>query len=122
MRTYGRTYPRDVNGKIIPGSKGTWVVVQTDANGSNDLVYLTTLLQCLQLNLNESPFYAKYGLPAHQAVIQQIFPDYDMMKTQQQFAPFFASLIIAKVNAPTPQYQVNVVTNQGVKLTAAIAA
>ena len=121
MRTFGRTYPRDSSGKIIPGSKGTWVVVQTDANGHNDLVYLTTLYQCLQGNLNESPFYSNYGLPAHESIIQQIFPDFDMMKTQQQFSPYFASLVIAKLATPSPQYQVNVVTNSGVKLSNVIA-
>ena len=95
--------------------------MQTDANGHNDLVWLTTVYQCLQGNLNESPFYGNYGLPAHQSIIQQIFPDFDMMKTQTQFSPYFASLIIANMGTPTPQYRVNVVTNSGVKLSTAVA-
>jgi hypothetical protein len=96
MRSYGRVYPRDSNGVIIPGSKGVWVEVDTDASGDSTAVYLTTLCQVLQLNLNESPFYANYGIPAHPAVIQQIFPDYFIWQTQRQFSPYFASLIVAK--------------------------
>lgn len=116
MRTYGRTFDANNN--------PTWQVVETDANGANDAVYLTTLAQCLKLNLQESPFYANYGLPDHQSVLQQIAPDFYVAQTQQQFAPFFASLNISRVPSPdgvTPTYQVNVITNQGVRLTAVIA-
>jgi hypothetical protein len=109
MRTYGRITNPD-------GSK-TWVVVQTDANGYNDMVWLTTLIQTLKLNLGESPFYAQYGIPAQQSVIQQVFPDYYVALTQQVFSPYFASLVISKTpGATTPSYQVNVTTHQGVKL------
>jgi hypothetical protein len=113
MRTFGRSYAED--------GTYTWVAVETDANGFNDAVYLTTLIQCLKLNLGESPFYSQYGIPAKQSVIQQIWPDYNAALTQQQFAPFFASLIIAKeAQATVPTYTVNVTTNQGAKLIATV--
>ena len=85
MRTWGRI-------------NGVWTEVSTDANGNNDLVWLTTLIQVLKLNLNESPFFGNYGLPAHQSVVQQVAPDFYVAQTQQQFAQYFASLIIARVN------------------------
>lgn len=109
MRTYGRI--TDPLTKVK-----TWVVITTDKNGDNDLVYLTTLIQTLKLNLNESPFYSNYGIPAEASVLQQIFPDYYVAMTQSQYAQFFASLIITKVPSPTPVYRVNVVTKRGVKL------
>lgn len=114
MRTYGRITNPD-------GSK-TWVEVDTDANGFNDAVYLTTLIQCLKLNLNESPFWGNYGIPAEPSVVQQVFPDFYVTRTQQQFSQFFASLIVAKdaggVDAdgrPSPVYNIHVVTNYGSK-------
>lgn len=112
MRTYGRIFNED----------GTyqWVEVSTDANGYNDYVWITTLIQCLKLNLGESPFYADYGIPAQQSVIQQIFPDFYVFRTQSQFAKYFASLLISKQNFPTPTYNVNITTNQGVKMAASI--
>jgi hypothetical protein len=115
MRTYGRRYSPDGSYK--------WTVVETDpATGSNDAVWLTTLLQCLQLNLGESPFYADYGISAMQSVIQQLWPDYDVARTQQQFAGYFAALIITRVpGASKPTYKVNVTTHQGVKITATVA-
>lgn len=108
MRTYGRTY--DQNGKP------TWVVVTTDTNGYNDNVYLTTLLQVLQLNLQESPFWANYGLPDQQSVLQQIAPDFYVAITQQQFSQYFASLSIARsisADGITPTYLVSCVFQSG---------
>lgn len=101
MRTYGRI-------KQANGSPGPWVVVSTDPNtGSDAWVFLTALCQVLLLNLGESPFYANYGLPAQQSVIQQIQPDYYVTRTQQQFAQYFASLIISKDPAATvPTYNI----------------
>ena len=114
MRSYGRTY--DANGNP------TWQQVNTDANGNNDLVWVTTLCQVLLLNLQESPFYASYGLPAQQSVIQQVFPDYYVAVTQQIFAPYFASLLITKqTGTATPTYNVSVTTHQGVKINATVA-
>lgn len=112
MRTWGRTY----NELGVP----TWVEVSTDANGYNDLVYVTTLAQTLKLNLNESPFFASFGIPAHESVMQRVFPDYYVAFTQKQFAQYFAALTIAKVATPYPSYILNVTTHQGVKLNAAV--
>lgn len=113
LRTWGRSHNRD-------GSLGQWTEVTTDQNGQNDLVYFTTLCQVLLLNLNESPFYANYGIPAHESVITQVFPDYYMAYTQQQFSQYFASLIVSKLPVATPTYNVNVTTHAGVKLNANI--
>jgi hypothetical protein len=117
MRTYGRT--RDV----LTGKKKWWIIT-TDANGYNDSVWLTTLAQVCKLNLGESPFFANYGIPAHPSVVLQIFPDFYMVRTQQQFAPFFASLIITPTpiaqgapdsddGRPVPAYNISVLTNYG---------
>lgn len=109
MRTYGRITNPD-------GSK-TWQVVTTDANGFDDAVWLTTLCQNFLLNLNESPFFANYGLPAVQSVLQQVQPDYYVAQIQKQFAQYFASLIVTKVPAAAePTYDVAVTTNQGSKI------
>ncbi len=107
MRTYGRITNPD-------GSK-TWETVSTDpATGSNSWVYLTALCQVLLLNLGESPFYANYGLPAQQSVIQQIQPNFYVSRVQQQFAQFFASLIIAKDPlGKVPTYNIAVTTLEG---------
>lgn len=132
MRTYGRlplsividsngNPVLDSNGNPIYGTgTGAWVEVTTDSSGQNDLVMLTTLCQVLKLNKNESPFYAQYGISAKQSFIQQVAPDYDMSVIQQQFAPFFASLVITKSSSFTPTYSVNVITHQGVTLSAQV--
>lgn len=103
MRTYGRD------------SNGNWNVVETDANGYSDYVYITTLIQTLKLVLGESPFFANRGIPAHRSVVQQVFPDYYVTYTQQLFSQYFASLIISKVDSTTPIYNVNIITNYGTK-------
>ena len=107
MRTYGR----------VPGSGGNtiWVEVVTDPNGQNDQIYLTTLLQVLKLNLGESPFWANYGIPAFQDVIQQIFPDFYVSLIQQQFAQYFASLTISRTSPYPPTYLVNLITHNGIQ-------
>jgi hypothetical protein len=122
VRTYGRI-------PVSPGAVDSsataplaWVEIDTDSAGYNDDVYLTTLCQVLLLNLNESPFYATYGIPALQSVLQQTFPDYNVALTQQTFAPYFASITIQRVAGQlNPTYQVNVVTHQGAVLTAQVA-
>jgi hypothetical protein len=114
MRTWGRTYDEQ--------GKATWVVVQTDAVGYNDNVYLTALCQVLKLNLNESPFFANYGIPAIQTVVTQVFPDFYVMQTQQQFAQYFASLTITRVpNVDSPQYNIVAVTHSGATLSRTVA-
>ena len=111
-RTWGRVYN--------PNGTYTWTMVTTDANGDNDAVWITTLIQCLNLNLGESPFYSQYGIPAQQSIIQQIFPDWYVNQTQQQFAQYFANLTVSKVNSPTPTYNINLITNAGVTVAASI--
>lgn len=109
MRTYGRVTAAD-------GTK-TWHRVTTDADGFNDHVYLTALAQVLKLNINESPFYGNYGIPARDSVMTQVHPDFYVAQVQIQFSRFFASLIISKRNVtPTPYYDLNVTTHQGVRL------
>lgn len=112
MRTYGRI--------TNPDGSLSWVVVQTDAQGNNDLVMLTTLCQVCQLSPGESPFYASYGIPAKNSIVQQVAPDYYMAIIQQQFAPFFASLSIVRLPGVTPTYGVNVITHSGVVLSAQV--
>lgn len=113
MRTYGRL--------TNPDGSRTWVVVQTAADGSQDYVYVTALCQVLLLNLNESPFYANWGLPAKPDIIQQVQPDFYISRVQQQFAPRFANLVIAKLGSDPPAYKMNITTNQGTKITAVVA-
>ena len=109
MRVYGRVlvpYPPSgvVDSEtVVPGTY-KWVVVETDANGNNDYVYITALIQCLRLNLGESPFFATFGLPAEVIVLMQLQPDYYVNYIQAYFAQFFASLVISK--------QPQVVTNE----------
>lgn len=114
MRTYGRVTRSD-------GTKA-WVQVDTDAKGFNDQVYLTTLLQCLKLNLGESPFYAQYGIPAHFSVVRQVFPDFYVNLMQGLFSPYFASLRIQKLDNDSPTYNVSVITNVGAKIEVEIPA
>ena len=111
MRTWGRV-------------NGAWQEVVTDpVTGLNDNVWLTTLLQCLKLNLGEDTFNADYGIPAQQSVIQQIFPDFYVAQIQQQFSPYFASLIIAKVPGQiAPYYTVNIVLHSGAKISTSVPA
>lgn len=121
MRTYGRIALNPLYPKVL-----TWVEVDTTADGFNDYVYVTTLIQVLKLNLGESPFYANYGIPAKPTVVSQVAPDFYAARTQQQFAGFFANLTIARVPAPvgypadTPTYNVAVTTHQGLKLSATV--
>lgn len=114
MRTYGRT----------PSNAGpNWIEVDSQSNGDNSLVYLTTLCQVLLLNLGESPFYGNYGIPAVQSLMTQIYPDYYVAITQRQFAQYFASLTISRgVLAPNGDlvYNVAVTTKQGAQLGASV--
>ena len=104
LRVYGRA---EVLGSLV------WSTVTTDANGNNEYVYLTWMIQVLKLILGESPFYANYGIPAVQSVVTQLFPDFYVAMTQQQFQKYFASLIISKVPSTTPTYNVNVLFFNG---------
>lgn len=118
MRVYGREYNQ--NGTY------QWVEVTTDANGFDDAVYITAFCQVLQLQTGESPFYADYGIPAHQSIMQQIFPDYNVYLMQQRYAQYFASLSVQKVNAvnrygsPSPVYAVDIITRYGASVSITI--
>jgi hypothetical protein len=122
MRTYGRVVPDP----LYPDVK-KWVEVDTDVNSFNDMVWLTTLIQVIKLNLGESPFYSNYGIPAHQSVVTQIAPDLYMSNIQQQFASHFLSLIISRQpdalderGIPSPSYLVSVITTYGAILTVVV--
>jgi hypothetical protein len=104
-RVWGRIYNED--------GTYTWVAVTPDANGSQSYLNITWLIQVLKLNLGESPIYANYGIPAQQSVMTQIFPDFYVQQTQQQFSQYFASLQITKVNLPEPTYNVAITTLEG---------
>lgn len=110
MRIYGRV-PVD---PTIPDGPKRWVVVTTDKNGFNDACYITALAQTLKLNLGESPFWANYGIPAKQSVLQQIMPDFYAVFTQQYYSQFFAALTIAKDPAALdPTYNLYVIPHNG---------
>jgi hypothetical protein len=117
MRTYAR-----IPTTISPGVKKlVWYTITTDANGFNDGVYFATLCQNLLLNLLESPFYGQNGIPAQQSVIQQVAPDLYVQLIQKQFAPYFVSLTITKVqNTFNPTYNVRVVTHTGAVIGATV--
>lgn len=112
MRTWGRTYDEQGN--------ATWVQVSTDANGMNDAVWVTTLIQCLKLGLGESPMFANYGIPAQRSVLTQIFPDFYTYQTQSQFAQYFVSLTVRKRTSPIPTYDITAVTHSGAVIEARI--
>jgi hypothetical protein len=113
MRTWGRV---EVNGVK------KWVAVESDESGDFTYGWITTLIQTLKLNLRESPFYAQYGIPAQQSIVEQIYPDYHVSMVQQQFSGYFASLAIRKVaGAENPTYDIDIVTLSGVSFNATIA-
>lgn len=109
-----RTYGRDQN--------GNWVEVTTDANGFDDAVWLTTLIQNLRLAPQESPFFADHGIPAQASVIQQILPTYYVNRIQQQFAQYFSSLQIALIDNDPPVYNISVITKSGSKIVTEVYA
>lgn len=105
-------------GEQFPDTEPTavWIEVDTDANGNNDLVWITTLCQCLRLNLDEDPSFANYGIPAIPAAQTGVPPDFYVAQMQKAFAPYFASLTINRVtaaNSKKAEYKVNVMTNRG---------
>ena len=112
MRTYGRII---VDGYLV------WVEVGPDVNGDNSQIYLTTLLQCLQLVLGEDPFWGNYGLPVQQTIATQTFPDYYVLQLQNQFAQYFANLQITRVSSTNPIYTVNVTFKSGAQFSVNIS-
>lgn len=107
MRAWGRPVNAD-------GTYGPWTAVSTQANGLNDAFYITALAQCLRLNMGESPLYANSGIPQIQTIMTQTYPDFYMSRIQQQYAQYFASLTIVRVQGTNPpQYNVRAVTHSG---------
>jgi hypothetical protein len=107
MRTFGRDHA------------GNWIAVETDANGNNDAVWATNLVQNLKLIKGESPIYSTAGISAQQSILNQIAPDVDVNLIQQKFSPYFMSLVIkrlASTNGPTYNYDIDLTTNAGIKL------
>jgi hypothetical protein len=130
MRTFGRVQnPYPLNGEQSSASltygSYKWVEVTTDELGYDDYVYVTTLIQCLRLNLGESPFFAQFGIPAHNSVLQQTHPDFYVTFIQNYFSGFFASLLISKRKNepldPTPVYDVSIIRMNGSKLQLQVA-
>jgi hypothetical protein len=105
MRTYGRIED--------PSGVKVWVQVDPDPKGFLDAIYLTALCQVFKLNLGESPFFADWGLPALQSVMQQIAPDYYVALTQQRFAPYFLYLGVSRLPTFQPTYNVSVMFQNG---------
>lgn len=114
MRTYGRTHDS-------AGNPTGWVVIETDDQGHSDYVWATTVAQTILLNLGESPIYGNYGMPAHQTIMSQVYPDYYITQIQQQYSQYFASLSIQRVEATYPSYKINIMTHQGTVLQATVA-
>ena len=101
MRLYGRVPdPFPPSGveytSLLEYGNYKWVVVETDCVGDDSYVHIAALIQCLRLNLQESPFFAQFGIPAQISVLMQSQPDYYVNFIRQFFAQFFASLIISK--------------------------
>lgn len=109
MRTYGRN------------ALGKWVEVSTDENGYNDGVYLTTLVQCLKLAPEESPFFSQYGIPGVASVVQQVLPTYYVNQLQSFFVQFFSSLQITLIQTDPPIYNISAITNSGSKIISEVA-
>lgn len=114
MRTWGRVVDQSGNKK--------WVVVESDADGDFSYGWLTNIIQTLKLGLGEAPFYAQYGIPAQQSIVTQVYPDYYVNILQQQFAGYFSSLTISKVDgAETPTYDIQAIFQNGVSYRGEIA-
>lgn len=112
-RIYGRVLNQD-------GSR-TWVEVDQAPDGETGYVYLTNLIQVLKLNYGESPFWGNWGIPARDSVQTQVPPDFYVNFTQQNFAPRFAALTVAKVGDLPPTYQINSTFLNGTSPQATIA-
>jgi len=97
MRSYGKN------------EQGQWVEIT-----ETSYIWLATLAQTLRLNEGESPFYSNYGIPAHDSVMTQVAPNAAINRTQQQYAPYFASLTVYKdPNTITPTYRISAVFQNG---------
>jgi len=99
-------------------SNQNWVTI-TDPN----YVYLAATAQALRLNLNESPMYGNYGIPAQQSVASQIAPNAAIIRTQNQYAPYFSSLVITnQQSTPQPTYNISAIFQNGVVVSSVVAS
>ena len=96
-------------------SDGTrqWQAFETDANGYDDAPNFIWLQNVLLLNLNESPFYADWGIPVQPTLATSVFPDYYTSLTQQRFSAYFPSCVITRVSSDQIAYSVNITTRTG---------
>ena len=86
-----------------------WVEVNDDAG-----ISITHLCQVLKLNLGESPFWANYGIPAHESVVASVYPFYYVQIVQSQFSNQFNSLAVEqRVIANNPVYDITGTTLNG---------
>ena len=104
MRTYGR------------GTDGKWYQVNIDVNGKDDDIWLTTMAQVCASELEESPFFPSYGLPARASIVGRTHPDFFISRIREQFSKYFTSISIVKTiditnNAPT--YHIDVQKQNG---------
>ncbi|WP_321868593.1 hypothetical protein [Paraburkholderia tropica] len=95
-RTYGRLQNSDGTMERTANGGYVWIEIDSQSNSNDGYVWLATLCQCLQLVKGESAFFSQYGISSPQAVISQVYPDYDVQVTQQQFQSKFASLTITR--------------------------
>jgi hypothetical protein len=127
-RTYGRAQNPDGSLQRTANGGYVWTTIQTDSAGQDGYVWLSTLAQCLQLVKGESAFYANYGISSPQAIITQVYPDYDVQVTQQQFQQYFALLSIARSpngvqeddGSVSPVYNINAVLLNGTQIQATV--
>jgi hypothetical protein len=127
-RTYGRKTNPDGSMQRTANGGYVWFEIDSDSTGHDGYVWLTTLAQCLKLVKGESAFYANYGISSIQAVITQVYPDYDVQITQQQFQPYFALLSIARSpngvqqddGSVSPVYNINAVLLDGTQIQASV--
>lgn len=112
-RVWGRIHNSD-------GSR-TWQAFETDDNGYDDAPNLIWLQNVLLLNLNESPFYADWGIPIQQTLATSVFPDYYTAKIQQRFTAYFASVVVTRIYSSDISYSVNVTTRTGYQVSQKIS-
>lgn len=103
-------------GRVTTNGTRKWQAFETDSNGYDDAPNIIWLQNVLLLNLNESPFYADWGIPLQQTLATSIFPDYYTSQTQQRFSAYFPSVVITRISSSDVSYSVNVTTQTGYKV------
>jgi hypothetical protein len=107
LRTYGRSTNQDTG-------ITSWVTVTSTPEGSDELVWFTDLLQALQLDLGESPFFGNVGIPVQETIASGIYPDFYVNALQNYYSPNFAVLYITRDSTQfDPTYDVYVQFSNG---------